>query len=350
MRANAYRFGPALAIIFLAGLAIGCAGAAKKKPADVKPVQQAAQAKPAVQPAPAKPAPKLSPAKLAEQNMEAQSAIFKKAAFVHQPVQMDQCNVCHRDPAHPKVLTKKVPDLCLGCHPKRVADMKKKHLHPAFAAGECTSCHDPHASENPRRLMAKGNDVCFTCHQADSPALKTAHIGITSFTAACLSCHDAHASDKEKLLLTGDIHFPYGKGNCAVCHATPGADGKVALNGGGEKICLVCHANLAKVAEGEKVHPPFAARKCWDCHWPHATREPVLMKAPTAEVCAACHPGIPKVGHPTGEHPSSRAGKMNPLNPARPFDCASCHQPHHGSPDSLLRVKKEELCKSCHGK
>ena len=80
-----------------------------------------------------------------------------KAAWVHGPVGVMQCKVCHGEgkKGHP---TRQKPDfklvatgkaLCEKCH-QPVDRFEFKHT--PVRKGECTGCHDPHQSPAPKQL------------------------------------------------------------------------------------------------------------------------------------------------------------------------------------------------------
>lgn len=99
---------------------------------------------------------------------------------------------------HPRGLSSKQKRLCYSCHEQ--AAFMKKNVHGAILCG-CTSCHNPHSSEEAHLLKAGEPDLCMQCHDHSVVMAKTPHdaIGDTS----CSTCHNAHATDGPKLLLTG---------------------------------------------------------------------------------------------------------------------------------------------------
>ena len=101
----------------------------------------------------------------------------REEKVVHPAIDMG-CSSCHvgnhqgEKPA-PK-LTTTVPDLCFTCHDKTAFD--KKVLHAPVAGGMCGSCHNPHASDNPRMLIAAVPDLCFSSHDKNALGKKDAHV------------------------------------------------------------------------------------------------------------------------------------------------------------------------------
>ncbi len=70
------------------------------------------------------------------------------ARYVHGPVAVSSCLVCHhyhRSP-YPKVLLEDPADICAGCH--KPADLTDGAYHASVEDRVCIDCHDPHAGEN----------------------------------------------------------------------------------------------------------------------------------------------------------------------------------------------------------
>jgi predicted CXXCH cytochrome family protein len=203
----------------------------------------------------------------------------REGKVVHPAIDMG-CSSCHvgnhqgEKPA-PK-LTTTVPDLCFTCHDKTAFD--KKVLHAPVAGGMCGSCHNPHASDNPRMLIAAVPDLCFSCHDKNALGKKDAHVKAAA--GKCLTCHDPHGSDAAFVLNT------LVESHCDSCHddVTPK------------------HV-LARISPNDS-HPlnkrPDPLRKgrelsCSSCHNPHATDQLRIstkgLKSP-APLCARCHQKI----------------------------------------------------------
>jgi predicted CXXCH cytochrome family protein len=198
---------------------------------------------------------------------------------VHPALDMG-CDACHTGthnggkPA-PK-LKAPVPELCFTCHDRKAFD--KKAQHAPVAGGMCGSCHDPHASGNPRMLVEAVPNLCFSCHDKKALGMKDAHVKAAA--GQCLTCHDPHGSD---------AHF--------------------VLNQLVESYCDSCHDDvtpkhvLARISPNDS-HPlskrpdPLRAGRelsCSSCHNPHATGQNRISTkglASPAPLCARCHQKI----------------------------------------------------------
>jgi predicted CXXCH cytochrome family protein len=188
----------------------------------------------------------------------------------------------------PKGLSADQPDLCYGCHDK--AKFTMKTVHGAIGMG-CTSCHNPHASNNDKLLPAPVPDLCFMCHDKAGFTRKNVHMPVES--GMCLSCHSPHSSDQQGLLLKPT-----------------------------HEVCFECHEDVGKR--------------------PHA----IAGFSPTG------HPlGLPKTDRKGKE--VKKKPVMDPKREGKLFTCASCHNPHSSDYPRLFRYQAKsamELCAHCHPK
>lgn len=142
--------------------------------------------------------------------------------FLHGPMSAGICAVCH-DPhgSNEKYqLRKFVGDLCVMCHADFKTEMYRPAVHKPFQDGLCSDCHFPHSSDRRDFFMKlPGNDLCLSCHQGKiathlhpygKPPSKELNIKLDKEgNLTCLSCHNPHASDEPKML---------PKGGCDYCH------------------------------------------------------------------------------------------------------------------------------------
>lgn len=246
---------------------------------------------------------------------------FGKKPDVHPPVKEGMCTTCHNPHSsdEAKLLTQPVKDICLSCHPDKV---NFKYLHGPTSAGDCTACHSPHESDNKHLTLKEGPELCFSCHMdmADIMKKKVIHGAVLS---GCPSCHNPHGSSFKKLL--------------------PEAGGKV---------CFQCHSDIGeKIEKAKFVHAPVKTeRACASCHSPHSSDNDKLLAKPGKDLCLECHKNIIKKNMKVLHGPIT-AGK-----------CTPCHDPHGSKYPKMLAKEfpsdvyapytdsEYELCFSCHNR
>ena len=209
-----------------------------------------------------------------EKNCLTCHASIAENVFVHGPVTVGICTVCHDPESTPNKYKVQDADdvLCYGCHTDRdETDSKKKLLHGPVGAGLCTVCHDPHSSPFEYQLVKSKNTICILCHQ-----------------------EDADRWSKEEYL-----HPPFRDGNCGGCHDPHSSDYKYNLKAPRETICALCHelpvpGHLHPV----DVTPQFTLPEdfqlneqgrtmCITCHDPHGAKGPGMTRGVG---CDGCHP------------------------------------------------------------
>jgi len=218
---------------------------------------------------------------------------------VHPPT--DSCDSCHEamETPHPQKgkttfkLTQPASELCQACHDDKTTFPV---THGPASAGDCTSCHDPHASDEKPLLRGKSDDLCFGCHVDVKESLGKAHVH-SAIDSGCTTCHNPHGSAHAKLLPDE-----------------------------GAATCIACHDAIGeKVDKASVPHPPVKSEKaCASCHSPHASDNEKLLLSPEKETCLSCHKTIVTPAM-TVVHP-----------PAAQGECAACHDPHGGSNRELL--------------
>jgi predicted CXXCH cytochrome family protein len=133
---------------------------------------------------------------------------------VHAPVAEGQCVMCH-DPHttdYPKNLRTPVNTTCTMCHPDkdRTGVMTP---HPAVETYGCSVCHDPHASDIQFRLRLPIIELCTSCHAGfddgyhvvQRPAGGGHPIGGVDDPLrpgrelVCTSCHDPHGTENPRM-------------------------------------------------------------------------------------------------------------------------------------------------------
>ena len=97
-------------------------------------------------------------------------------------------------------------ETCVQCHRKEVNKLHKSSHMPVVGGKmddgkmECTSCHNPHGSQNVK-MLREGNSVaesCASCHaEKRGPFLFEHAVGREN----CVTCHDPHGSNNDRMLV-----------------------------------------------------------------------------------------------------------------------------------------------------
>ncbi len=246
---------------------------------------------------------------------------FGKMKYVHPPVKDGMCTTCHNphDSNQPKLLTEPQKELCSSCHPDKT---DAKYEHGPAATGDCIFCHNPHASNNTHLTIKEGPALCFVCHGDFEAVLKKKYVH-PAINMGCTACHNPHGSPFKKF-------FP--------------------AEGAG--LCYQCHPQIEeKLKTAKSVHPPIKTQRgCASCHDPHASDAPKMLQKEGKDLCLECHKDLIKKNM-TVLHGPIKEGK-----------CTPCHDPH-GTPNEKLLVKpyssefyvsynenEFQLCFSCHNR
>ncbi len=160
---------------------------------------------------------------------------------IHGPAAVWSCLSCHNpdlypvkyqfaatETGKPTGLGLTIRDTCLTCHH---GVMSGPFKHGPVAAGYCTLCHDPHASENSAWLRKSAWDLCTTCHDekaterhvvtgskqnAGHPTKHKRDPARRGKRMTCVSCHEPHSADSRYLFAFGaKERFEL----CGFCHA-----------------------------------------------------------------------------------------------------------------------------------
>jgi len=124
---------------------------------------------------------------------------LKQIWYIHQPRR--DCTFCH-DKSRQRVfssqtyLIKPVPELCYECHADYTTSTS--YVHGPVAVGQCLLCHNPHRSRIEHLLKEPTPQLCYVCHNIDTVKLIPAHLIKEQF--ACTDCHNAHTSSIKYLL------------------------------------------------------------------------------------------------------------------------------------------------------
>ena len=225
------------------------------------------------------------------------------AAHEHPPFAKHQCEKCHQNPQDGKVrlAAASVSELCEGCHTKFQERYEKstiKHTFLEIDEDSCITCHQPHASGEPKLLKARVTTLCNGCH-VDKPGTKKF------------------------------VHEP-ARANCAICHDPHSSNYAEHLKADVNTLCTACHG----------LRPPSQ----------NSQGERLIMPEGFPEKATKIFLDTQNKGHPYLGHPVSGPG-VDPQKD-KPMSCASCHTAHSG--DVVQRfvgeLRGNALCLSCHGK
>lgn len=263
-----------------------------------------------------------------------------QAEYVHTPLAMGECTGCHNPHAsnHGMLLSGPQDTICFSCHEQMVPDQAVS-LHPAAAAGNCVACHDPHASDNPANLVTGGSELCFTCHEGMGELIAANEFGHTPVEQDCLTCHNPHASlDNPALLSTQEPDL------CLQCHSTD-SDGfrQAHMNYPVEQgRCTTCHnphgSNNGAIL-ADTVHAPIQNEMCNQCHNEPDAAEPFAVTATGFQLCQGCH-------YDTVNESFAKDRLHWPM--ADQTGCLNCHSPHASSEQALLSAPLKQVCGDCH--
>jgi predicted CXXCH cytochrome family protein len=279
----------------------------------------------------------------------------KQHKVVHGPLNFDGCRMCHAKEVkvqgskvrHTFELAAPQPQLCFQCHEvfhSKFNEIKNKH--GAIEAGGCTSCHDPHGSN--QALMLKGESMNETCAQCHDDKLKAPVVHAPA-EDSCANCHTPHGSDRPSLLkiqppqlcvnchedmqteLAGKVvHGPVQVG-CAQCHNPHSAQYKGLFQKDGKKdLCLSCHVDVGKyISDAEHPHNALNKEKgCAECHNPHTSDQPLMLRKELSQLCLSCHK----------EMRAELSGNFK-HGPVKMNQCQGCHNPHGAKHEKILKVK-----------
>ena len=230
-----------------------------------------------------------------------------KHKYLHGPLVIGQCTVCHAPlpgPDHKFRTQKDDTVLCGECHnPVNT----QKFLHDPVAEGSCLKCHDPHGSAEPSQIRI-------------SPVAKL-----------CDDCHDPVTTGKY-------THDPVTKGECLDCHPAHGSKEPKLLNASGKTLCFKCHEELNPAANGgRKIHPED--EDCAVCHWPHNSDYANLLTKPPLDLCFGCHEDLKE---------RMKTEKFTHEAVTEGLACMECHKAHISPLGALLREPSGALCYTCH--
>ncbi len=232
------------------------------------------------------------------------------AKFLHAPFADKNCELCHAPAKDGKVvLTQDGKALCVTCHDEQAKLIETAKVQHPGAAGDCTDCHNPHASAEPGLPKTDAVSICLSCHSEQADEMKKAHLHQPAFVQGCATCHEGHGGNNDHLL--------WAQGNA---------------------LCLECHGPDIKPAkvEGAPLLAIFDGKvKLPENYFGQVPRLPLKYG----------------LGHPIQNHPTSDLADPKTGTVTVQLSCRSCHQPHASLQAGLLvkdQADNEAFCGSCH--
>ena len=144
---------------------------------------------------------------------------------VHPILEEDDCSVCHDTDSSPRNQLlgdmRNDPEYCLECHSDIEEAISNTEFIHAPAEEGCIMCHDAHASSLETLTAIPVYDICSYCHEdmANTPHPVPTHPisggpdpSRPGKELTCTSCHNPHGSDNRSLL------YQEGYGICKKCH------------------------------------------------------------------------------------------------------------------------------------
>ena len=166
------------------------------------------------------------------------------------------------------------------CHAPVV---KHKYLHGPLQVGQCTVCHAPlPGSDHKFKLVETEAKLCLTCHKrVDTPGINTARPGgkgkvpcvprparlgrtfPVRKSPAVKLCNECH--NKKPVLTRKYAHKPVAHGECLSCHRPHATKEKNLLDASGSKLCLqqVPRENASGYGCGEGTKNSFGSRRLY---------------------------------------------------------------------------------------
>jgi DmsE family decaheme c-type cytochrome len=263
-----------------------------------------------------------------------------KREHVHTPVKIGQCSGCHNPhaSAHGKLLDAEPEDICYNCHAEMVPKGARS-AHKVVVEGNCVDCHDPHASDYSYNLVRGGNELCFGCHEDMGEALADLEFKHSPVEGGCLQCHNPHASEKNEMLLAESVP-PL----CLKCHQTDKPIFRQIHENYpvSEARCTSCHnphgSNTGAILY-DNVHQPVSAKMCNQCHQDSGSSAPLKLQKEGYELCGSCH-------YDMVNDALNKKRLHWPLVDEE--GCVNCHSPHASSYAKLLKDSTIDVCGECH--
>ena len=108
----------------------------------------------------------------------------------HTPYRQNRCDGCH-DSGSGQLIRSVEDGLCLTCHSALVAEAR--YVHGPVAVSDCTVCHHHHSSPYANLLVRDPVATCLQCHDRDDLSVGEHHSAIGQ--RSCGDCHNPHGGN-----------------------------------------------------------------------------------------------------------------------------------------------------------
>ena len=195
------------------------------------------------------------------------------------------------NPSLKTLKAREVNDTCLTCHEKGARTNWHGGLHDRRDTG-CISCHSIHSFKSVRAQLKTERDAetCFTCHkQIRAKYQRTSHHPVREGKMECSACHNPHDSTQPKMIDAASVNDkcyqchaekrgPFlhdhaaGRENCASCHDPHGSNNDRMLVAKEPMLCQRCHVSSrhpATIYDGTQIAAASnraIGRSCVNCH------------------------------------------------------------------------------------
>ncbi|HVL69835.1 MAG TPA: DmsE family decaheme c-type cytochrome [Vicinamibacterales bacterium] len=192
----------------------------------------------------------------------------------------------------PKLKPAEASELCTTCHNRSAHAEWDGSKHDARNLS-CTSCHSVHDAKSEGAQLARATitETCVQCHQKEvSKVRKSSHMPVAEGKMECTTCHNPHGSQNVKMLREGtsinescaschaEKRGPFlwehavGRENCVTCHDPHGSNNDRMLVSKVPMLCQRCHSHSrhpSTVYDGTQLNNKsnrLVGRSCVNCH------------------------------------------------------------------------------------
>lgn len=122
---------------------------------------------------------------------------------IHPYYKSKECSKCHSRTISNFLKTDR-KEICFTCHKKE--KFSGRFVHGPVAVKACNVCHDPHRSKHRKLLLEEGRKLCDLCHRTP-----VANQVLPCKGDNCLDCHEPHVSGNKFFLKESNIDILLNK-------------------------------------------------------------------------------------------------------------------------------------------